>query len=261
MAFWAAFGLLLPQALWVRRTTPRFQGATGDPCGLAVSDALDESKPPLQLLGLGDSIIAGVGASRHTEALVAQAALGLSETLNRPVAWQVHGKIGADARRIADQARTIDWPSKVDVVVISTGVNDLLGLSTIAQWQDKIVQLIETVRSYAPDAWVVFCGLPPMQVFPRLPRPLKFVLGYRARHFDESLGQVAGSFDRVSWVPIQSPIDSPIESAADLLGELPNQSPLTPEMFAGDGFHPGPLGYQALGQGLAKAVAASIKSA
>ncbi|HEY7905836.1 MAG TPA: SGNH/GDSL hydrolase family protein [Wenzhouxiangella sp.] len=257
MAFWAAFGLLLPQALWVRRTTPRFQGAAGDPCGLAVYDALDESKPPLQLLGLGDSIIAGVGASHHTEALVAQAALGLSGALNRPVAWQVHGKIGADARRIAHEARKIDWPSGVDVVVISTGVNDLLGLSTIAQWQDKIVQLIKTVRSYAPDAWLVFCGLPPMQVFPRLPRPLKFVLGYRAHHLDEILGWVAGSFDRVRWVPIQSPI----ESAADLSGELPNQPPLTPEMFAGDGFHPGPLGYQALGQGLAKAVAAAIKSA
>lgn len=257
MAFWAAFGLLLPQALWVRRTTPRFQGATGDPCGLVVSDALDESKPPLQLLGLGDSIIAGVGASHHTEALVAQAALGLSRALNRPVAWQVHGKIGADARRIADEAHKIDWPSGVDVVVISTGVNDLLGLSTIAQWQDKIVQLIKTVRLYAPDAWIVFCGLPPMALFPSLPRPLRLVLGYRARHLDEVLGRVIEPVDRVLWVPIEPPIGSSV----DLSGEFPNQPPLTPEMFAGDGFHPGPKGYQALGRGLAEAVAVSIKSA
>lgn len=253
MAFWAAFGLLLPQALWVRRTTPRFQGAAGDPCGLAVSDAVDESKPSLQLLGLGDSIIAGVGASHHTEALVAQTALSLSGILNRPVAWQVHGKIGADAQRISDEASKIDWLNAIDVVVVSTGVNDLLGLSTIAQWQDKIVQLIKTVRLYAPDAWIVFCGLPPMALFPSLPRPLRFVLGHRARHLDEVLGRVIEPFDRVLWVPIKSPVQSSNTS--------PNKSPLTPEMFSGDGFHPGPLGYQTLGQGLAEAVAASIKSA
>jgi len=240
--FWAAFGLLLPQALWVRRTTPRFQGAVGETSGQVNPSPLNprsnESDPPLQVVGLGDSIIAGVGANEHTEALVAQAALSLSETSKRSVAWQVHGKIGADAQRIAREADQINWPELVDVVVISTGVNDLLGLQSIQQWASNIEGLIQAVRVHAPEALIVFCGLPPMDVFPSLPRPLRWVLGYRARHLDQVLGQVTEPFEGVVWVPVQS-------------DEAPA---LTTEMFAGDGFHPGPQGYQALGQGLGRSI-------
>lgn len=247
--FWAAFGLLLPQALWVRRTTPRFQGAVGDPSGQVNPSSLNpisnESDPPLQVVGLGDSIIAGVGANEHAEALVAQAALSLSERLQRSVAWQVHGKIGADAKRIAREASQIHWPESVDVVVISTGVNDLLGLQSIQQWVSNIGGLIRAVRIYAPEALIVFCGLPPMDVFPSLPRPLRWVLGYRARHLDQVLGQVTAPFERVVWVPVES-----------------HEAPaLTTEMFAGDGFHPGPKGYQALGQGLGRSIEVFFKAA
>ena len=240
--FWAAFGVLLPQALWVRRTTPRFQGAVGETSGQVSSPKIHpqstESDPPLQVVGLGDSIIAGVGAHEHSEALVAQAALSLSETLRRPIVWQVHGKIGADAKRIAREASQVEWPESVDVVVISTGVNDLLGLQSIQQWSSNIEGLIQVVRVHAPEALIVFCGLPPMDVFPSLPRPLRWVLGYRARHLDQVLGHTAEAFKRVVWVPVQS-------------DEAPA---LTSAMFAGDGFHPGPQGYQALGQGLARAI-------
>ena len=248
LLFWGAFGLLLPQALWVRRTTPRFQGAVGEPSGRVSSPNLNpqsnESDPSLQVVGLGDSIIAGVGANEHSEALVVQTALSLSETLGQPVAWQVRGKIGAQISRIAREASQMDWPASVDVVVISTGVNDLLGLCSIKEWRSNIEGLIQAVRAHAPEALIVFCGLPPMDVFPSLPRPLRWVLGYRARHLDQVLGQTTEPFERVVWVPVQS-------------DEAPA---LTTEMFAGDGFHPGPRGYQALGQELGRAIEVFFKT-
>ena len=249
LLFWAAFGLLLPQALWVRRTTPRFQGAAGKPFGQVNATKTDaqsaDPDQPLQVVGLGDSIIAGVGAREHTEALVVQTALSLSETLKRPVAWRLRGKIGADAKRIAREADQMDWPESVDVVVISTGVNDLLGLQSIQGWASTIEALVRAVRGHAPGALIVFCGLPPMDVFPSLPRPLRWVLGYRARHLDQVLGQVTQPLERVVWVPVES-----------------HGAPrLTLEMFAGDGFHPGPAGYQALGQGLGRAIEAFFKVA
>lgn len=248
LLFWAAFALLLPQALWVRRTTPRFQGAVGEPFGRVASSQAHppsaDSDQPLQVVGLGDSIIAGVGAQEHSEALVVQTALSLSETLKRAVVWQARGKIGADAKRIAREADQMAWPESVDVVVISTGVNDLLGLQSIRQWTSNINALIGVVRGHAPEALIVFCGLPPMDVFPSLPRPLRWVLGYRARHLDQMLGQVVDPLRRVVWVPIES-----------------HGTPsLTLEMFAGDGFHPGPAGYQALGQGLGRAIEAFFKA-
>ena len=58
LLFWGLFPLLIPQALWVRKTAPRTAPAAGPRSG-TVGDGR-----PIRLVGVGDSIIAGVGA-RH----------------------------------------------------------------------------------------------------------------------------------------------------------------------------------------------------
>ena len=142
------------------------------------------------------------------------------------MAWQAHGKIGADARGIAARAAQLAWPETVDVVLISTGVNDLLGLATVRDWQHRIEALVAVVQQHAPDAWIVFAGLPPLQIFPALPWPLNQLFGLRADHFDEILHKTVAPFERVFTVPIRPEV--------------------APEGMAADGFHPGILGYQAL---------------
>lgn len=241
LLFWLAFGLLLPQALWVRKTTPRFQGAEGQPFGLIVPSAVDPSQQALQLVGLGDSIIAGVGASTQDETLVVQTTQSLAKQLSCPIAWQSHGKIGADARAMAGRVARFNWPASTDVVLISTGVNDLLGLASIEEWTNRIEALVASVREQAPTAWIVFCGLPPMHRFPSLPRPLRWVLGWRARHFDQVLRQILALMPRVISVGIDGDVG--------------------PELFAGDGFHPGPIGYQRFGHLIATELSQRIKVA
>lgn len=237
--FWVAFGLLLPQALWTRKTTPRFQGADGQPQGLVSPEGVNSDKPPDQLVGLGDSIIAGVGAASQSQTLVVQVAKHLATLQGRPIAWQSHGKIGAHAEAIANRASKLSWPATTDIVVISTGVNDLLGLASIRVWIERIERLVSAVREHAPDACIVFCGLPPMHQFPSLPRPLRWVLGWRARHFDETLAKTVASMPQVMTVRINSDIPA--------------------EAFANDGFHPGPLGYSHLGQMIASAIHQNIR--
>ena len=229
--FWLGFVALLPQALWVRQTTPRFAKASGDTRGLAVCGPDDPRTAPIELVGLGDSIIAGVGATTHAQALVAQVANALSQALSRSVAWQVHGKIGADAAAIADRASGVLAGQAPDVVVISTGVNDLLGLVRIRTWRARIVHLVAVVRAQAPQAAIVFCGLPPMDQFPSLPRPLRWVLGMRARHLDAVMCQAIEPMNRVEVARIEAPVGR--------------------EAFSGDGFHPGALGYREFGAGMA----------
>jgi len=239
--FWVAFGFLLPQALWTRKTAPRFEDAKGERAGrfAPASFSVESKIPPLQVVGLGDSIIAGVGVTNQTEALVAQVCCNLQLLLNRPIAWQAHGKTGAKAGSIAKRACGLNWPPSTDVVLISTGVNDLLALSSIAQWRSSIESLVSTVRSYAPTAWIVFAGLPPMQIFPTLPRPLRWVLGWRAAHFDEVLAQTIASMDRVTSARIGPTVG--------------------PELLSADGFHPGASGYSRFGQIIAEDLALKIK--
>lgn len=238
--FWLAFGLLLPQALWTRKTTPRFRGAEGQPQGLINPKEMASDKPPLQLVGLGDSIIAGVGAASQEQTLVVQVAEHLATFQDHPIAWQSHGKIGAHAEAIASRASSLSWPASTDVVIVSTGVNDLLGLASIRVWTERIERLVSVVREHAPHAWIVFCGLPPMHQFPSLPRPLRWVLGLRARHFDETLAETVASMPQVITVRIDSDIPA--------------------EAFANDGFHPGPLGYSQLGQMIASGLHQNIRA-
>ncbi len=238
--FWLAFGLLLPQALWTRKTTPRFRGAEGQPQGLITPTAVELGRPTMQLVGLGDSIIAGVGAATQDQTLVVQTTHHLAELLCCSVAWQAHGKIGADAQAIARRASGLNWPSQTNVVIISTGVNDLLGLASIQAWTGRIDALVKAVREHAPTAWIVFCGVPPMHRFPSLPKPLRWVLGWRARHFDEVLSQTVATLPKVISVGID--------------GDL------GPEVFADDGFHPGALGYSQFGQMIAAALEQRIRA-
>ncbi|NNF16076.1 MAG: SGNH/GDSL hydrolase family protein, partial [Gammaproteobacteria bacterium] len=81
LLFWLALPFLIPQALWVRRTAPRFAGADGRADG-AVGEG-----PPVMLYAVGDSIIAGVGATDMSRALVAQTAEFLAAGLDARVQW------------------------------------------------------------------------------------------------------------------------------------------------------------------------------
>jgi lysophospholipase L1-like esterase len=70
--FWIVFPFLVPQALYVRKTAPRFAPAHGPAEG-----SVGEGEQT-RLLAIGDSIIAGVGASAFSKALVGQTASALA---------------------------------------------------------------------------------------------------------------------------------------------------------------------------------------
>ena len=119
--FWAAFPFLVPQALYVRRTAPRFAPA-GGPAEGSVGDG-----EPFRLLAIGDSIIAGVGATDLSKALVGRTAAALAESKNCRVSWQALGVSGYDSTRVLEHL-VPELPSvALDYMILSVGVNDITG--------------------------------------------------------------------------------------------------------------------------------------
>lgn len=243
LLFWSTLPLLLPQALWVRRRTPRFAAPAGAEYGrVEAPGSPDASRAPgdatptpaLRLVGLGDSIIAGVGATVAADCLTAQLAREVSVRRGVAVDWHNIGRIGATTTRVLrDLAQRLP-AQPADLVLVSVGVNDVTSLRRRSGWAQELRALADLLAAHSPRATTLFLGLPPMQRFPSLPTPLRNSLGMRARLFDETLAATLSGHPTARHLPL------PLEAS--------------PAMFSGDGFHPSPAAYALIAGALADAL-------
>ncbi len=212
---WQLVPLLLTQGLWARWRTPRLPPAEGPTRGQFGSG------PVLNLLAIGDSIIAGVGVESTWQAMPARLAERMAKASGRRVKWTAHGENGARTADLLRWLREHDWPP-AEVVVISNGINDLTSLKNRQDFLADKRRLYEGLRRHYGHALVVQLGLPPLGGFPALPQPLREGLGRRSRFFDAALGRLIGEHTNMLHLPFD---------------ELPPR-----HMFAADGYHPNAAG-------------------
>ena len=223
--FWVAFPFLIPQALYVRRTAPRFAPASGPAEGTA-----GDGKQA-RLLAIGDSIIAGVGASEFSRALVGQTAASLAQSQDCMVDWQALGVSGYDARKVLDNLVPKIPEGAFDYIIVSVGVNDITGLTSIRTWRRNLSLLLGSLQAHSPNAVIAVAGMPPLHGFPLLPQPLRATFGMRSRSFDAVASEVASGIQGIVYVPL-------------------NFEP-EPEKFAPDGYHPSEESYGEFGRHMA----------
>lgn len=212
LLFWIAFPFLLPQALYVRKTAPRFAPAAGPKTGVTGEGN------QIRLLAIGDSIIAGVGATELGKALVGHTAAALAESKHCSVQWQALGVSGYTSMKILERLMPKLPELSADFIIVSVGVNDITGLTTMRQWRRNLSLLLERLQVHSPEAFVAIAGMPPMHGFPLLPQPLRAVFGMRARSFDEAAKTVISRYLNAIHVPLDFDPDA--------------------EKFSADGYHP-----------------------
>jgi lysophospholipase L1-like esterase len=189
-AVWAGFPVLLTQGLRVRRTTLRLAEASG------TTGSVGGDGEALRLVVLGDSVAAGVGVARHDDTMAGQLARRLAASRGRPVGWTVLARGGVTAGEAAALVDA-DVLASSDVVLVSIGVNDTKNLHSDARWRRELGRVLDAVLVAAPAADVIVIGIPPMEMFPALPRPLSLLLGARSRRLDRIGREVAAARARV----------------------------------------------------------------
>ena len=236
LLFWSALPFVLPQAMWVRQRAPRFAGPAAAAEGLARPDAAapTDAAAPLRLVGLGDSLIEGVGVTRAEDCLTACCAREFAAATGRAVGWRTVGRSGATSAGVLHKLAARLPPEPVDLFLVSVGVNDVTALRRRRDWRAHLDAIATRLARHSPDALAVFLGLPPLQRFPVLPPPLAQVLGLRARQLDDELAEVLDTHPGARHFRFN------FEAR--------------PEEFAPDGFHPSGESYLRI----ARAVAASI---
>lgn len=207
--------LFIMQGLYVRRVTPKLPEPSGKRSGVSGSG------PILRLLILGDSAAAGVGVSTQSQALSGQLVNALGAEFK--VSWKLIAKTGHKAKDVLAELAMAS-PESFDIVVTSIGVNDVTHGTSTQKWINQQGQIVELLQSKFQSRHIILSCVPPMHLFPALPRPLRFYLGSRAKQFNSALKLFADGCKACDFVTINFPLGA--------------------THVADDGFHPGPLAYE-----------------
>ncbi|MFW5927135.1 MAG: SGNH/GDSL hydrolase family protein [Wenzhouxiangella sp.] len=211
----------------VRRETPRLPEAPGPRHGRVEGD-----RPALNLVGVGESPLAGVGVETPTDTVTAQLAAGMAAGTRRAVEWSIHARGGITAAETTHELVPDITPGTVDVALIALGVNDCLKLRSARRWRRDLTGLIQALDERIDPRVILLAGVPPMQHFPALPGPLAGMLGLRARLLEAVSARIAAQRTNLALVPMEFDGDSE-------------------EMFCHDGFHPSAAGHRRWGRQLA----------
>lgn len=209
---------LYVQGRRLRRDTPRLPDAA-----LPWQGSIPGPNP-LRLLVLGDSTAAGVGSPTQEDALPGHLGRGIAALTSRGVEWRAIGENGVDARefieRYLDDAVAETW----DVVFVSLGANDALGLRSRRAFARDIRTILQRLRESSPDARMLVSSLPAFFRFELLPNPLRWNLYLHSRNLEAGARVVVEAFPGAHMSP--------------------PPPPYTEGFFASDLFHPSPIGYR-----------------
>lgn len=211
----ALLPILIPQGLWAKWRTPRLAEAQGDRSGV-----IGQGKP-IHLLILGDSAAAGVGVEHQQHALIGQL-LQKIDLAQYQIHWQLHAKSGNSLLDSFQLLKNLT-PQTFDLVIISSGVNDILQQHSTKKWQHNYVAIYQYLQTYCGQPQILFSQVPPLQHFSALPKQLAWYLGQHAKVFNQNIKQQAQTLNHLHYVPITLPVLA--------------------EYLAQDGFHPSALSY------------------
>ena len=224
--------LLLPQGIWVKSRTLRLPEPQGKRSRKEA--AKNNTQQNVSVLIAGDSAAAGVGVGTQHQALSGQCERHLS--LHYNVSWHLSAQTGLKSEALLERIALLRMPS-IDVAVISIGVNDVTGFTSVSRWRRHIELIIQQLLNNHHCKLIVFTALPPMHKFPALPQPLRWILGQRALLLNQVMCSQATKYSQVKVLSV--PLN-PNESAHNVMAK--------------DGFHPGEKGYQLWGKAVATLV-------
>ena len=206
--------LVAVQALTVRARAARMPEAEGARFGKVGQG------PALRILILGDSSAAGVGVRTQAEALAGQLTACLSQ--HHRVDWFLHAKSGATTASTLRRMRLA--PKRpFDVAMVCLGVNDAKNGVRAGAFQARYHAVLDRLRDDYEVDRVYLAGMPPQELVPQLPNPLRDILVARLDWFDTLIQQIAAERRGAVHLPFDVTRD--------------------PALMASDKFHPGPKMY------------------
>lgn len=179
---------------------------------------------PIRLLVLGDSTAAGVGADSQADALPGNLAHAILGHYGRGTEWEAIGRNDSTARDLIVDYLPEATSRVFDLVFLTVGANDALGLRSRGAFRRDVRVLVDRVRTSSPGALILVSLMPRFDRFASLHNPVRWNLSLHAASLDDGARRA-------------------VVGMADVFA-TPKPAPYTPEFWASDGSHPGAEGYR-----------------
>jgi lysophospholipase L1-like esterase len=182
----------------------------------------------IELLLLGDSIAAGLGAERPKDTFGARLSTRLAKATSRAVRLRTVARVGSESSMLAAQLDDLPPGYRPDVAVVVVGGNDVTHRVPVATSVAHLEQAIARLRGLGAEVVVGTC--PDLGALRPVPQPLRS-LGSRSSRQLATAQRAAALRSGAHAV-----------SLADVVGPFFITNP--DEMFSLDRFHPSALGYK-----------------
>lgn len=193
---------------------------------------------PVHLLLVGDSIAAGLGATRRKDTLGGRLAKALAGHLGRPVRLRTAAVVGAESSDLAAQLDGLPRDYRPDVVVIIVGGNDVTHRVPAAAATAALRAAVDRMRGVGAAVVVGTC--PDLGALRAVPQPLRGIGSRLSRQLAEAQAAQA------------SQAGARVVSLRRAVGPFFRIDP--DGMFSLDRFHPSALGYRRTAEALLPAV-------
>ena len=197
---------------------------------------------PLELLLLGDSIAAGLGAERRKDTLGGRLAKGMAKHTHRSVRLTTGARVGSESSMLAAQLDALRPTYLADVAVIVVGGNDVTHRVPVEESVRHLEEAIARLREAGTAVVVGTC--PDLGALRPVPQPLR-ALGSRMSRQLAAAQQLAAVRAGAHAV-----------SLAHVVGPFFITNP--DEMFSLDRFHPSGTGYRRTAAALLPSVLAAV---
>jgi len=239
-------GFVVGSRQLLRAQAAKARAIIGKPLGEHAIDADRTWKKrygdPVDLLLVGDSIAAGLGAERPKETLGGRIARALATSTQRAVRLRTVAVVGAETSALAGQLDRLPPSYVADVAVIVVGGNDVTHRVPLADSVRDLEAAIVRLRERGTAVVVGTC--PDLGMLRPVPQPLR------------SLGSRASK--QLAHAQRQAAVRSGahVVSLSHVVGPFFITNP--EEMFSLDRFHPSALGYKRTAKAMLPSVLAAL---
>lgn len=230
----------------VRQQAAAARRAIGKPLGeeALVADRTYKKKygDPLDMLLLGDSIAAGLGAETPKHTLGAQLAKRLARRTGRAVRLHTAAIVGSETSMLRAQLAGLPSGYSADVAVIVVGGNDVTHRVRTSVAKQHLAEAITALQEHGTAVVVGTC--PDLGALTAVPQPLR------------ALARVASRQLAAAQRDTALELGAHAVSLAEVVGPFFLTRP--DEMFAVDRFHPSGAGYRRSAKALLPSVMAAL---